>query len=180
MNTGMSLLHRKQKNEALLEVCSVRVGPTLFGIPIQHILEIVGSARPQPIPLAPGFVGGLIHYRGDVLTTVSLRYLLDLPPLDGAQDVLVLESEGGCFGLQVDSVGEVLTVSSVDYEPNPSILDERRRTLLAGAYKLKDSLLIMLDPERLDPARLGSARLEPVRLEPARSDSARPGAAPAA
>jgi hypothetical protein len=30
--------------------------------------------------------------------------------------------------------------------------------LLAGAYKLKDSLLVMLDPERLDPARLDPAR----------------------
>ncbi len=64
----------------------------------------------------------------------------------------MLESAGGCFGLLVDSVGEVLTVSAADHEPNPSILDERRRGLLAGAYKLKDSLLVMLDPERLDPA----------------------------
>ena len=57
----------------------------------------------------------------------------------------------------MDSVGEVLTVSAADYEPNPSILDERRRGLLAGAYKLKDSLLVMLDPERLDPLRLSCA-----------------------
>jgi purine-binding chemotaxis protein CheW len=161
MSTGISAIHRKQ-NEALVEVCSVRVGTTLFGIPIQHILEIVGSARPQPIPLAPSFVGGLIHYRGDVLTTVSLRSLLDLPPLESKQDILVLESAGGCFGLQVDSVGEVLTVSGVDFEPNPSTLEQRRRTLLAGAYKLKDSLLVMLDPERLDPARLDRARLDPA------------------
>lgn len=159
MSTHGSALQRKQKNEAPAEVCSVRLGKTLFGVPIQHILEIIGSTRPRPVPLAPGFVGGLVHYRGDVLTTVSLRYLLDLPPLDGAQDILVLESADGCFGLLVDSVGEVLTVQAVDYEPNPSILDERRRALLAGAYKLKDSLLVMLDPERLDPVRL-----DPVRL----------------
>jgi purine-binding chemotaxis protein CheW len=148
----------KQKTEALKEVCSVRLGKMLFGVPIEHILEIVGSARPRPIPLAPGFVGGLVHYRGDVLTTVSLRHLLDLPPFDGAQDILVLESAGGCFGLLVDAVGEVLTVSAVDYEPNPSILGERRKALLAGAYKLKDGLLVMLDPELLDPVRLGAAQ----------------------
>ncbi len=170
MSTSGSEVQRNQKNVVLVEVCSVRLGKTLFGVPIQHILEIVGKTRPRPVPLAPGFVGGLVHYRGDVLTTVSLRSLLDLPSLDDAQDILVLESEGGCFGLLVDSVGEVLTVSSVDYEPNPSILDERRRALLAGAYKLKDGLLVMLDPERLDP----------VRLAPARLDSARPGAARAA
>jgi purine-binding chemotaxis protein CheW len=103
-------------------------------------------------------VGGLVHYRGDVLTTVSLCQLLGLVPKDGAQDILVLEGQGGCFGLLVDAVGEVLTVSQADYEPNPSILDERRRSLFAGAYKLKDSLLVMLDPERLDPPRLGATQ----------------------
>jgi len=54
----------------------------------------------------------------------------------------------------VDLVGEVLTVSSADFEPNPSILDQRRKALFAGAYKLKDKLLVMLDPEKLDPLRL--------------------------
>jgi purine-binding chemotaxis protein CheW len=159
MSNAETALHRKEKTATVLvEMCSVRLGQTLFGVPISHILEIVGSARPQPVPLAPSFVGGLVHYRGDVLTTVSLRQLLGLPPKVGAQDILVLESSGGCFGLLVDSVGEVLTVSSADYEPNPSILDERRRALFAGAYKLKDSLMVMLDPERLDPMRLGAVK----------------------
>ena len=151
--------NRKDKAAAsLVEVCSVRLGQTLFGVPIQHILEIVGTTRPQPVPLAPGFVGGLVHYRGDVLTTVSLRQLLAMPPKEGTQDILVMEGAGGYFGLLVDSVGEVLTVSPTDYEPNPSILDEQRRVYLAGAYKLKDCLLVMLDPEKVDPVRLGVAQ----------------------
>ncbi|HVU46119.1 MAG TPA: chemotaxis protein CheW [Terracidiphilus sp.] len=150
--------NRKDKSAAsLVEVCSVRLGQTLFGVPIQHILEIVGTTRPQPVPLAPGFVGGLVHYRGDVLTTVSLRQLLAMPPKEGTQDILVMEGAAGCFGLLVDSVGEVLTVSPADYEPNPSILDEQRRVYLAGAYKLRDCLLVMLDPERVDPVRLDAA-----------------------
>lgn len=159
MSSAVAISNRKEKAAVtLLEMCSVRLGNTLFGVPINHILEIVGGARPQPVPLAPAFVGGLVDYRGDVLTTVSLRQLLGLPPKDGTQDILVLESAGGCFGLLVDSVCEVLTVSSLDHEPNPSILDERKRALFAGAYKLKDSLLVMLDPDRLDPMRLSEAR----------------------
>ena len=160
MSTAATGLRVKEKAPvaALVEMCSVRLGQTLFGVPITHILEIVGSPRPQPVPLAPAFVGGLVHYRGDVLTTVSLRQLLGMPPKDGSQDILVLESAGGIFGLLVDSVGEVLTASTTDHEPNPSILDERHRALFAGAYKLKDSLLVMLDPEQLDPMRLSAAR----------------------
>lgn len=154
----VSHLKENAASAALVELCSVRLDKTWFGMPISHILEIVGGARPQPVPLAPNYVGGLVHYRGDVLTTVSLRQLLDLPPKDGPQDIIVLESKGGCFGLLVDAVGEVLTLSAVDFEQNPSTLDARRRALFAGTYKLKDKLLVMLDPERLDPIRLSAAQ----------------------
>ncbi|HWG20861.1 MAG TPA: chemotaxis protein CheW [Terracidiphilus sp.] len=139
------------------QVCSVRVGDGLFGIPISHILEIVGAARPQAVPLAPGFVGGLMHYRGDVLTTVSLRRLLQLPLREGAQDLLVVENSVGCFGLLVDAVVSVLTVSPEDFEPNPSTLQDHWRAVFAGAYKLNGGLMVMLDPERLEPMRLARA-----------------------
>jgi purine-binding chemotaxis protein CheW len=142
MSTATVTHAKENGTSALVEVCSVRLEKTWFGVPISHILEIVGGARPQPVPLAPGYVGGL----------------LNMPPKDGPQDIIVLESKGGCFGLLVDAVGEVLTLSAVDFEQNPSTLDARRRALLAGAYKLKDKLLVMLDPERLDPIRLSSAQ----------------------
>jgi purine-binding chemotaxis protein CheW len=154
---GSGLSRRGRTAETQVEICSVRVGQGLYGVPITHILEIVGKARPQPVPLAPGFIGGMVHYRGDVLTTVSLRHLLGLPPKDGPQDILVLENSSGSLGLLVDSVGEALTASSLEFEPNPSMMDERRRALFAGAYKLKDSLLVMLDPENLDPMRLSES-----------------------
>jgi len=152
--SAIKRIDRKEKPGSLTEMCSVRLDNALFGVPIRHILEIVGSTYPQPVPLAPPYVGGLVHYRGDVLTTVSLRQLLGMPPREGPQDILVLESASGCFGLLVDSVGEVLTVSQADHEPNPSVLDERRKELFAGAY----SLMVMLDPERLDPMRLAQGR----------------------
>ena len=158
MNATDTNVKRKKKTAAMDEVCSVRLGATLFGMPICHILEIIGNARPQPVPLAPAYVGGLVHYRGDVLTTVSLRQLLGLPPNEGAQDILVIENAGGCFGLLVDSVGEVLTVSSADFEPPPTTLADQRKSLLAGAYKLKDQLLVMLDAEKLDPMRLSGTQ----------------------
>ncbi len=136
------------------EVCSVRVDTTLFGVPIAHVLEILGKPALQPVPLAPYFIGGLVHYRGEVLAAVSLRCLLGLDPALKPEDVLVFESPDGPFGLLVDSVGEVLRVSAADHEPNPSTLDNRRQSLFAGAWKLKDQLLVTLDPDRLDPMRL--------------------------
>lgn len=139
------------------QVCSVRVGEALYGIPIGHILEIVGGARTQKVPLAPQFVGGLLLYRGDVLTTVSLRWLLGMPARELPQDLLVLESPEGAFGLLVDAVKEVLTVSAADFESNPSTVSREKQALFAGAYKLTTGLMVMLDPERLQPLQLALA-----------------------
>lgn len=140
--------------EDAIEMCSVRVGETLFGVAITRILEILGAPQTLPVPLAPIFVGGLVHYRGEVLTAVSLRRLLAMPELESASDILVCEGPGGYFGLLVDAVGEVITVSPKDFEPNLSTLDDHRKSLFSGTYKLKNGLLVVLDPDRLDPTQL--------------------------
>ena len=137
-----------------IEMCSVRVGETLFGVPIMRILEILGAPATRPVPLAPPYIGGLVHYRGEILTAVSLRSLLGLPAHSRPPDMLVFEGRDGYFGLLVDTVGEVLTVWPQEFEPNPSTLDDRKKALFAGAYKLSKGLLIMLDPGRFDPMHL--------------------------
>ncbi len=160
MSTATNSLRSRKKETAveMAEVCSIHLGDGLYGLPISHILEIVGDTKPETVPLAPAFVGGLVHYRGDVLTTVSARQLLGLPPLEGkAPDLLVVESINGCFGSIVDSVREVLTVSQEDFEPNPSTIHERSKAFFAGTYKLKDRLMVMLDPARIDPLELARA-----------------------
>ncbi|WP_058189438.1 chemotaxis protein CheW [Terracidiphilus gabretensis] len=160
MSTAANSLRSCKKETAveMAEVCSIHLGDGLYGLPISHILEIVGDTKPETVPLAPAFVGGLVHYRGDVLTTVNARQLLGMPPLEGkVPDLLVVESANGCFGLIVDSVREVLTVSQEDFEPNPSTIHERSKAFFAGTYKLKDRLMVMLDPARIDPLELARA-----------------------
>lgn len=142
--------------DATREVCSVRVGDTMYGVPIDHVLEILGKPQTQRVPLAPYFIGGLVHYRGEVLTGVSLRRLLGMGPAETAEDVLVFETAEEPFGLFVDSVSEVLSVSEATHEANPATLESRRQALFAGAWKLKDRLLVSLDPERLEPMRLAA------------------------
>jgi purine-binding chemotaxis protein CheW len=142
-----------------IEMCSVRVGETLFGVPITRILEILNAPATRAVPLAATPIGGLVHYRGEILTAVSLRSLLGLSGHSRPPDMLVFEGRDGYFGLLVDAVGEVLTVFPQEIEPNPSTLDDSRKALFAGAYKLSGSLLVMLDPGRFDPVHLSQVPL---------------------
>jgi purine-binding chemotaxis protein CheW len=140
----------------VVSLCSLRAGTGLFGIDTRQIREVMGKTTPQRVPLAPEFIAGVVPYRGEVLTTVSLRALLGLERWTGANCVLVLDDEENeeRFGLMVDGVGGVVTMGSDALEANPSALDARSMALFDGAYRMTAGLMVRLDPRRLRPSRL--------------------------
>jgi purine-binding chemotaxis protein CheW len=62
---------------------------------------------------------------------------------------IVVDHRGELYSLMVDNVGEVLSLSSEDYESNPATLDIRWRDLSNGIYRLNNTLLVVLDVARL-------------------------------
>jgi purine-binding chemotaxis protein CheW len=151
-------------NAGTVSLCSLRVGDEVFGFDTEKVYEVLGVRTMQPVPLAPEFVAGVIPYRGEVLVVLCLRRLLGMKPRSKPSNVLVLqdEHEGELFGLAVDSLQDVLSLDVDYFEENPCTLDERRKTLFAGAYKVRDSLVIYLKPELLWPMRL----MELLRQKP--------------
>lgn len=137
-----------------LALCSFRVAGVAYGVDIMRIREILGPTEPWRVPLAPSFIGGLVHYRGEILTTVSLRSLFGLPCVPALSSVLVVEGPSGRYGLLVDAVDEVVEVDMASFEATPVTLDPMRKQLLTGVFKLRTGLLIQLDPTTLDPLRL--------------------------
>jgi purine-binding chemotaxis protein CheW len=144
-----------------VSICSLHVGAGLFGIDTRQIREVLGSTRPQSVPLAPSYIAGVVPYRGEVLTTVCFRVLLGMQALAGAHCVLVLDGDDTQerFGLMVDGVAGVITMAGDAYDPNPSALDLRSMALFDGAYKLPSGLIVRLDPQRLQPSRLAESGL---------------------
>jgi purine-binding chemotaxis protein CheW len=144
-----------------VSLCSLRAGPGLFGIDTRKIREVLAATTPQPVPLAPNYISGVVPYRGEVLTTVCLRVLLGLEQLPGAHCVLVLDDEDTeeHFGLLVDWVGGVIIMDPAALEANPSALDPRSMALFDGAYRMPTELMVRLDPQRLRPSRLAESGL---------------------
>jgi purine-binding chemotaxis protein CheW len=145
----------------LLSLCSLTAGGRLFGIDTRMVREVLGKGRMHRVPLAPAYVGGVIAYRGEVVTAVSLRALLGIEEAATQSCVLVLDGDESeeRFGLMVDSVGGVVTVDRRTVSANPSTLDESSRALFSGAFRIDEGLLVQLDPEKLKPARLAETGL---------------------
>jgi purine-binding chemotaxis protein CheW len=130
---------------------SCRVGDLLVGVPVDAVQEVTASAELTPVPLAPPTVSGLMNLRGRIVTAIDLRRSLRLAdrPLDQPAINLILRTDGGSIGLQVDAVGDVLDVDEDDFEPPPRTLRGPLRELITGTYKLDRGLLLVLNTERV-------------------------------
>lgn len=144
-----------------ISLCSLIVGSDTFGIDTGKIREVLGERELQRVPMSPPFIAGVVPYRGEVLTTVNLRALLGMTEHNGRCCVLVMEDNEGAerFGLVVDAVKGVVTVSRKTLEPNPCTLSARAKWLFDGAYKMQAGLMVQLDPQRLCPTRLSETGL---------------------
>ena len=121
----------------------------LFGIPVEHVQEIVGAVEMTPVPLAPRAVKGLINLRGHIVTAIDLGTCLRLDGRDEAEpSVNVIVNLDGLASLVVDQAGEIVEVDPQSFEARPETLRGPARELICGTYKLEDKLMHVLDLKR--------------------------------
>jgi purine-binding chemotaxis protein CheW len=130
---------------------TMTVANQLFGIPVLQVQDVLGPQRIAHVPLAPPEVLGSLNLRGRIVTAVDVRTRMGLPPLDnkGQSMSVVVEHDDELYSLVVDKVGEVMSLPAADFERNPSTLDPHWQEVSNGIYRLKGTLLVVLDVARL-------------------------------
>lgn len=123
------------------------VGEHLYGIGVERVQEVLPDRTATRVPLAPQDVSGLVNLRGQVVLSLDLRARLGLSAIeDGQERMIVVVRQGDePISLIVDQIGEVAEVSPSQFEQPPQTLSVELRSLIRGAYKLSDRLLLALD-----------------------------------
>lgn len=114
--------------------------------------DVLGEQKVTRVPLAPRAIAGSLNLRGRIVTAIDVRACLNMPPMEktGGQAMsVVVENNGELYSLMIDKVGDVLSLSSRDFEKNPPTLDPQWRGVCQGIYRLKEKLLVVLDVPRL-------------------------------
>lgn len=133
------------------QICTFRCERYLFGIDVLRVQEIIRQMRFTRVPLAPPVVVGLINLRGQLVTAIDLRRRMDLPPRGEGQKAInvVVRGDDVAVALQVDEIGDVVDVDDALFEKTPETVQGLARDLLTGVYKLKDTLLLILDTSKV-------------------------------
>jgi purine-binding chemotaxis protein CheW len=133
------------------EYVTALVGGQLFGLPILRVQDVFAPERLTAVPLSPPEVAGVLNLRGRIVTLIDMRCRLGLGSREDGQSVMAIgvESRGESYGLLIDSVGEVLKLDNLAWEPNPTNLDARLARVSTGIYRLDNQLLMVLDVDRV-------------------------------
>ncbi len=112
----------------------------MFGIPVVSVQDILIPERIAPISLAPPEVKGAIN----------LRMRLGLPK-HGSDECMgvTVEHRNEPYTLQVDEIGDVISLSRDLYEEVPGTLDPVWRKFALGVFRLDSRLMVVLDVTQL-------------------------------
>jgi purine-binding chemotaxis protein CheW len=126
------------------------IADLFFGVDVLHVQEVLRFQPMTPVPQAPDVVEGLINLRGQIVTAIDMRRRLQMEKLGGGQSPMniVVSTPDGAVSLLVDEIGDVLDMDAANYERPPDNLDPAARELISGVYKMKNSLLLVLDTEK--------------------------------
>ncbi|MEP1934174.1 MAG: chemotaxis protein CheW [Roseibium sp.] len=143
----------------MIQYVTVVIGGQLFGLPISQVHDVFVPESVTRVPGSAPEVAGVLNLRGRIVTAINMRRRLHLPPLEDEQMMAVgIEYKHESYGLVIDTVGEVLNLSSSSAESNPSNLDRRWADIAGGVHRLDGQLMVILDVDRL----LGSMFTEPA------------------
>lgn len=126
-----------------------------FAVSVNALKEVVNEpASFTRILPSPDYFLGVLNLRGLVVPVIDLRILLGLAPHDAfntERKVAIIEHGKHCFGLMVDTTGDVFTVKNTDHHPFANIESGSARSIINGVFMREDGQKIV---QVLDPGAL--------------------------
>lgn len=140
------------------QVCAFYLDTLFCGLDVLEVREVVAAMPTTTVPRASGEVAGLINLRGQILTSLDLRRRLGLPerPPQISPLHVVVSRGDGAISLLVDRMAGVSRVDSEQFEAPPAALGGPAAEVIRGAVKLEDTLLLVLDLDRLVDVNRGA------------------------
>jgi len=127
------------------------MGEEHFGVDISTVESIIKMQALTKVPHSPSFVEGVTNLRGVVVPVIDLRRRFGMPEVTHTREtrIVITNLEGVKVGMVVDSVSEVLTVSTDIIDPTPAMVSSVEAEFVSGIARFEDHLVVLLDLEKV-------------------------------
>jgi purine-binding chemotaxis protein CheW len=150
MSTTVNSINGPAADETLRWV-TFRLENEKYGINVMQVQEVLRVTEIAPVPGAPSYVLGIINLRGNVVTVIDTRMRFGLMPkeMDDSTRIVIIESDDQVVGILVDSVAEVVDLSTLEIETAPNVGTEESGKFIQGVASHDNELLILVDLNKL-------------------------------
>jgi purine-binding chemotaxis protein CheW len=140
----------KVTNE-LMPLAVIGFGNEYFGLDLKLVREFTNIGDLTPIPCCPNYIVGNINLRGEIVTLVDIRKVLNLPntPVSVGSPAVVIQVDDIVAGLPVDRVLEMASLNSTDMTPLSGILSDFGEQYIRGTALFQEKILRVLDLPKL-------------------------------
>jgi purine-binding chemotaxis protein CheW len=133
------------------EYLTFRLADEEYGIDILKVQEIRGYEPPTRIANAPDFIKGVTNLRGTIVPIVDMRIKFNCAQVEynGFTVVIILNLPNRVVGIVVDSVSDVMELTSENIRPAPDVESAIDSSSIMGLGSVGERMLILLDIEKL-------------------------------
>lgn len=132
------------------EFLTFTLGKEEYGVDILKVQEIRGYDAVTRLPDAPDYIKGVINLRGTIVPVIDMRVKFRLEAkVDALTVMIVLNVADRVVGMVVDSVSDVVQLTSEQIRSMPEVGTGIDRRFLTGIGALDERMLILLDIEGL-------------------------------
>jgi len=128
-----------------------------YGLRVNEVREVLKLQDITSLPNTPSYIVGVTNIRGEIMPIIDLRKKLNLfddMSEEAASEklVMVIEIDGVPIGILVDSVSDVMQISSNQIENIEGIKKNASGEYIEGIAKIGNRLIIILNIKNLiDP-----------------------------
>ena len=122
----------------------------IFGIDINHVIEIISVPAITWMPENPEAIKGIINLRGSIIPVIDvrIRFNKEEREYDEFTCIIVIEYEDNQIGLIVDTVNEVLYIPKKFMSSPPNGKLKYQNKFIKAIGKMNDEVQLLLDLDK--------------------------------
>lgn len=148
-NRALALQQKSGDDDSLkaMSVAVVTLNSEYLCIELESVREFAKVHTITPVPCCPEHIVGNMNLRGNVLTLLDIRSLLNMQSSRSSESANVVVVDHGEFsvGVVVDEILDVIALREMDIVPVPASIKALDDTFVKGAVAYGSRMMALLD-----------------------------------
>lgn len=122
----------------------------IFAVDVKNVLEVLEKQIITEIPDTPGYITGVVNFRGEILPVIETRVKFKMPCRETEKYVIIvfeleLNGKKQLLGAMVDSVVDVIEIDDSTLKEVPEMGTDYNTDYVKGMLKTNNGFVMVLN-----------------------------------